>query len=82
MSQQNMQLNPLIRAVCVHKLAYNGTIQQHKFGSTTLALFKSSLHEKYSSVTAAFDIRFVQYLGETWDSKEALFRIKTTNPYS
>ena len=36
----------------------------------------------YSSGTAVFDIQFVTDLGATWDGKEALLRIKTTNPKS
>ena len=38
--------------------------------------------QDYVSSTAVFNIKFLSDLGSAWDGKEALLRIKTTDPYS
>jgi hypothetical protein len=38
--------------------------------------------QNYVTSTAVFDIKFLTDLGATWDGKEALLRIKTTDPNS
>ena len=38
--------------------------------------------QNYNPSTAVFDIQFITDLGRQWSGKEALLRIKITNPYS